>query len=44
LVMFKNNRFPQELDEFDEPISFVDTRVVLCLWGKGHLPVLPESS
>jgi hypothetical protein len=44
LVMFKNNRFPQELDEFDKPISFVKTRVVLCIWGKGHLPVLSESS
>ena len=33
LVMFKNNRFPQELDEVDKPVSFVKTRVVLCIWG-----------
>jgi hypothetical protein len=42
LVMFKNNRFPQELDYSDKPISFVKTRVVLCIWGKGHLPALSE--
>ena len=44
LVMFKNNRFPQELDEVDKPVSFVKTRVVLCIWGRSHLPVLAESS
>jgi hypothetical protein len=45
LVMFKNNnRFPQDLDKFDKPIYFADTRFVFCLWGKGHLPVLSESS
>ena len=37
--MFKNN---QELDYSDKPISFVKTRVVLCIWGKGHLPALSE--
>ena len=42
--LFQLNRFPQELDEMDKPVSFVKTRVVLCIWGKGHLPVLAESS
>ena len=44
LVMFKNNRFPQELNEADKPVAFVKTRVVLCTWGKGHLPVLSDSN
>jgi hypothetical protein len=40
----KGNWVPQELDAFEKPISFVETRVVLCIWGKGHLSVLSESS